>query len=696
MKKWMFLFVLTVLPAFPGLSSAEEENKDKKIVSTMDEVVVTATKTEEKRKDIPNSLILMDEMDIEESSATSLGELLANELGIDWRTSGNYGGASQEIHIRGMSGNGTQVLVNGVSVNSPSLGVADVSRIPLNNIERIEVVKGSGSLLYGSGAVGGTINIITKRPEKEKMDLKVSAGYGSEDTYELSAEHGMFVFGPFGYYLAANYRDTDGFRDNGDLEHKDVSLKLVMDKGDILDISFYGDYVDREYGRPGVKPPKETKEFIIGGEKFYNRESASLLDRGGDEDSRLVFEVKSQPINWLGLRARGDYSTMENYNYMRTTAGGTGSKTWVVNEVYGAEGNVDIKPFEGASLLLGLEYKEYNWKSENVRLNATGTVVPGSCVRAREGLHTTGSFVEAQYRPCMYFKALSGIRYEDHSEFGSEALPRFGVVINPEENTALKLNTGKHFLAPTPNDLFWPFDDWGWGMGAEGNRTLKPEEGWHSDITLEQSFLSNKIFLSGSFFKWDMDNRILWADDGTGIWRPTNLKSYKADGVELGARIGEFSGFSLNLNYTYLDAEEKAEEYSRSAFVPSKTWRTHRATYSPEHLFKACLCYKTTFGMTASATVRYVSDRLFYRNETTNWVDYKTVVYTLGSYWTADVKLEQRLYDHWVLSLRGNNLFDEEYDTYLQTFTNAGTGVTSVEGYPGAGRSVFFRATFEY
>jgi outer membrane cobalamin receptor len=207
-------------------------------------------------------------MDIEESPATSLGELLANELGIDWRTQGNYGGAVQEIHIRGMSGNGTQVLVNGVSVNSPSLGVADVGKISLNNIERIEIVKGSGSLLYGSGAMGGTVNIITKRPEREKMDLKVRAGYGSDNTYEASAEQGMFLTDDFGYYLTATRRETDGFRGNADLRHNDVSLKLVFDKGDILDISLYGDYIDRYYGVPGVEPPKGTADFLCGRNKI--------------------------------------------------------------------------------------------------------------------------------------------------------------------------------------------------------------------------------------------------------------------------------------------------------------------------------------------------------------------------------------------------------------------------------------------
>lgn len=84
--------------------------------------MVTATKTEEKRKDIVNSMVVKDAMDIAEAPAQSLGALLANEAGIDWRTRGNYGGAAESIQIRGMDADGTQVVRDGVVLNSPSLG----------------------------------------------------------------------------------------------------------------------------------------------------------------------------------------------------------------------------------------------------------------------------------------------------------------------------------------------------------------------------------------------------------------------------------------------------------------------------------------------------------------------------------------------------------------------------------------------
>ncbi len=681
MKRLMVVSVILVLLAVPGLSQAEEEQKE---VVTLEEIVVTATKTEEQRKDIPNAVIIMDEIEIQESPARSLGELLANKLGIDWRTYGNYGGSTQEIHIRGMGGDATQVFVNGVNVNSSSLGVADVAKIPLNSIERVEVVKGSGSLIYGTGAMGGTVNISTKRPKRDKTDLKASAGYGSQDTYHLSAEQGMFLPGDVGYYLTANRRETDGFRDNSDLTHNDVSLKLVYNKADMLDISFYGDYIEREYGRPGVKPPPGTQNFYTNGVQVYSSDAASTLDEGSDEDAHLVLQVKSNPAEWLSLKVRGDYSYMENYNltryYSSFTGGVPGNKTWTTNEVSTIEGNVDIRPFKGSSLLLGADYREYDWKNENTDLDDNGAEVSGSREKTKANLYSKGAYAEAQYRPFKYFKAQAGIRHENHSTFGYENLPRFGLIVNPFENTALKFSRGKHFKAPTPNDLFWPHEDWGWGMGVEGNPTLKPETGWHTDTTAEQSLFDDKTFITLTYFRWDIEDKIRWVPDASFFYRPQNLDSYEADGWELGTKIGPFYNMILALYYTKTDAKENRKGGAK-----------RQALYTPDDQFKADLTYWVGFGLSATGTARYVGERPgYYANDTD-----VNPTKTLPHYWTADLKIEQCLYDHWTLALHGNNLFDKGYETYVANFTDS-TGTSTLSGYPGAGRSVLLSVSYQY
>jgi outer membrane cobalamin receptor len=682
MKKCLLCVAIGALVWPVGGSASEGNWEDGEFI--LEDTVVTATKTEEQRADIPNSVILLGKAEIEESPAESLGDLLGNELGIDWRTYGGFGGASEAIHIRGMGADGSQIFVNGINVNSPSLGQADVARIPLNNIERIEVVKGSGSLLYGTGAMGGTVNIITKRPEHDKLDFKADAGFGSEGTYRLSAEHGLFFTDEFGYYLTATHRETDGFRDNSDLTHTDVSLKIVYEKTDALDVSLYGDYIDREYGRPGVKPPPGIEDFDVNGEQVYSRDAASMLDRGADEDVHLVLEVKGNPSEKIALNVRADYANMEAYNltryYSSFTGDVPGSKSWTTNEVSTVEGNADFKLFEGLSLLVGGDYKDYDWENESVDLDGSGIEYAGMGKQSSAQLDTNGLYGEAKYRPCAYFRVLAGIRREDHSTFGSETVSRFGFTINPSENTVFKFSRGKHFNAPTLNDLFYPYEDWGWGMGAEGNQDLRPEAGYHTDATFEQILLDNRVFVTFTYFDWDINDKIRWVPNESFFYRPQNLDRYKADGWELGVKIRPFHNTVMALSYTNTDAEEDLEGGVK-----------RQALYTPDSQFKGDLRYWTDFGFSATATVRYVSDRPG---------DYASdgdvsPAHVLGDYWTTDVKIEQRVYDHWIISLRCNNLFDQEYDTYYSSFYDS-TGASAMSGFPGAERSLFFSVSYEY
>lgn len=684
MNKKMYAAVLAMTVAWPVHARSAEP------VVTMDEVVVTATKTEEKISDVPYAVVIKDALDIAESPSQSIGGLLANEPGIDWRTRGDYGGAAEEIQIRGMGGDGTQVFFNGVNLNSPSLGSADVGRLPMNSIEKIEVVKGPGSLLYGTGAMAGTVNILTKSPQRDKLDMKLGSGFGSEGTYELSAEQGMYLSQDLGYYLTATKRETDGFRDNSDLDHNDASLKLVYDRGDALQVNLFGAYVDREYGVPGVRPPAGTQDYFVNGVKMYNAEAASLVNTGGDEDLYSALELKSRPLDWLSLSLRGDAVNMENYYYRRNNGAvwpkgaGEGDETWVTNEVLGLEGTAEIRLPQGVTLLVGSQYKDYNYQNEVGDLDANGVAVSGSQAAEDHGVFTRSAYTEVQYRPSQYLKLLAGLRHEQHSMFGYEDLPRFGAVISPLDGTSIKLGHGKHFKAPTMNDLYWPDDGW-----VRGNPALQPETGWHSDVNLEQALLGDKIVASASYFVWNIDNKIDWAENpafptvipGFDYWTPSNVNAYEARGWELGLQVKPMAAMRLDFSYTRTDAEEQ-----KSPGI----WR--QSQYTPKNLAKAEARYLFDFGLTAAALVRYVDERPAYYSTNSAIVPLRT----LDSYITADVKLSQQLREHWLLALQLNNIFDQGYDTYMASFRDEATATTTRQGYPGAGRSAFMSVRYEF
>jgi iron complex outermembrane receptor protein len=203
-----------------------------------------------------------------------------------------------------------------------------------------------------------------------------------------------------------------------------------------------------------------------------------------------------------------------------------------------------------------------------------------------------------------------------------------------------------------------------------------------------------------SYFHWNVDDKIQWEPDSQGVFTPINLGGYKADGIEAGIKIGPFYDLTMALNYTYTNAEEKNRAYTKQDYGPPADFQysmvKRRASYTPRNQFKADLTYKSNFGLTVTATARYTGDRVVYRTESTTYPDTKTVTYDLYSYWTADLKIEQRLYKHWILSLSGVNLFDKRYDTRLATFTDQASFRTSAAMYPGTGRSVFAGLTYEY
>ena len=192
------------------------------------------------------------------------------------------------------------------------------------------------------------MKLFTKRPGRDRIDLRLEGGGGTNNTYHLGFENGLLFDNDLGYYLTANYDETEGFRSNSDLDHKDVSLNLVLDRGEKLDLSLYGQFIDREFGRPGVRPPSGTATYYVDGVAVYNNESASLLDRGGDEDGMLALTAKSRLNDMLNITLLGNISSLESYNYLRYVnsfvfpATLPGAESWTTNTVYEIEGDLDI------------------------------------------------------------------------------------------------------------------------------------------------------------------------------------------------------------------------------------------------------------------------------------------------------------------------------------------------------------------
>ena len=253
-KVWLrlafLLFVLLVAEA----AFAEESKKGSGAAVTMDEVVVTGTRTEEKVEKIPANVTVIDKKRIEDSNAKNISDVLRSEEGIVVRDLvGN--GKTAIVDLRGFgeaAASNTLVLLDGRRVNAIDLSGTDWTQIPLDQVERIEIIRGTGSVLYGDNAVGGVINIITKTPS-EQWAFSAGSTFGSysrnKDQFSISGGHGKIAGSVFGSYDA-----SQGYRDNNELRVKDFGGKILFDAAEFLSFNLSGSYNSNTYGLPGPLP----------------------------------------------------------------------------------------------------------------------------------------------------------------------------------------------------------------------------------------------------------------------------------------------------------------------------------------------------------------------------------------------------------------------------------------------------------
>lgn len=254
--KTRLFIVLLVCLSCPVLLFAQEEainnqEQNPPIQYELDAIVVTANKVQEPISDIPKHVTVITSEDIKESSAKNIIELLTKEAGVNVRTT--FGNDKQAVvDLRGMGDTAASnviVMVDGLELNAPDQSGPSISSVPIEQIERIEIVRGAGSVVYGSGAVGGVINIITKKAGETPM-VDFYSSYGSYDTFEnrVSIDGNLKKI-----YLNLNagIHDSDGYRDNGFFEKKDIGVKSSYAINEHFSFMASGMYYKDEYGLPG-------------------------------------------------------------------------------------------------------------------------------------------------------------------------------------------------------------------------------------------------------------------------------------------------------------------------------------------------------------------------------------------------------------------------------------------------------------
>ncbi|MEN3297158.1 MAG: vitamin transporter [Burkholderiales bacterium] len=410
-------------------------------------VVVTATRTPQIAKEVLSDNIIITSEEIAKSGQRSLTDLLQRQRGIEISRNGGPG-TNASVFVRGANNKQTVVLVDGVRVVSTTTGEANWSAIPLSQIDRVEVVYGPLSSLYGADAVGGVIQIFTKQGEGAPAPT-VSVGAGSYGTY--NAETGISgSAGGFKYSLRAAHEESDGFSAR-------KPIRISRTRPDVYNQDADGYTNDSASGRLGVELAKGHEV----GFTFLHSRLDSQYDLSARFDDRLEQKVatyaayaRNQLLPYWNSHFQVSQSTDDSTNI---TAGGRSGIDTAQKQISWQNGftlrNTD---------LLQLIVEQRKEEAQSVALLQPRT-------------RTTDSVAAAyQLRQGAHLAALS-VRNDDSSQFGSHTTG--GVSYGYRVTSALRANASyaTSFRAPTFNELYFP------GFGVPSN---KPEKGKNAEVGL--------------------------------------------------------------------------------------------------------------------------------------------------------------------------------------------------------------------
>jgi vitamin B12 transporter len=518
-----FLFFLTFLP---NTSRAAEPAP----AESLPPLVVTATRTEVPLNQLTNSLTVITAEDIRERQSELVLEVLRDVAGVDVVQTGSMGTATT-VFIRGSASNQVLVLIDGVEINSTTTGAYDFANVTTESVERIEVLRGAGGTLYGSQAIGGVVNIITKKGQGPLAGgLSLQGGNGRTNR-QVGTVRG--ALGDLGYSFSVGRVASNGFRSVND-DYRNLSTSARLDYRVTENTSLKGIF-----------------HFLKSDGGLYNNNNFASQP---DPNARQATTQYVTKLEW-------EQKIFQNWDYRISGS--------MFKENAKATDDVDACVFFGfpcdapstdrfRPLITTGEFQT------NYRFEDLGTTTFGIQYNRRSAT-TSGGIDEAVGNFGYYLQQqlqfldrrlilIPGIRLDDNQEFGTAWTPSFSAAyLFKEIGTKLKGGYAKGFRAPTLNELFFPP---GFGCPAFGNPDLGPEKSWEINFGVEQSFLADRFKIGGNYFHREVKDLIEGTPipgDPFGCFRAENVGRARFDGVELTLGVKLFEGLTLNANYTYLD-----------------------------------------------------------------------------------------------------------------------------------------------
>jgi len=459
--------------------------------------------------------------------------------------------------MRGSTAAQVLVMMDGRPVNNPRDGQVDLSNIPLDNISRVEVMHGPGSSLYGSQAMGGVVNIITKSPPKVGQKTEFYSSFGTARTYVERLSQGARI-SDFGYLVNGGYQTSEGFRANSSLNAEDANIKLEYKLNGQNDVSLNSGFYHGKLGAPGpaTSPDLDDKQNTL--KRFFD------------------FNWCFKPDELTGVSVR----TYQNYDRLEFIENSTTyTKDVHTTTVRGLNLQLDKKIFDMYRLVAGFD------STKNMN---------DSTSSAKHEYNVIAGYLQNHLDLFDKLKINFGARIDDYSNFGTQFNPSFDFLYTFNDDIRFHGLASRSFRAPTFNDLYWPFNDYGPTYKEKGNPDLNPEKGITGELGIDVR--TSKYLTSGlTYYRSNYKQLIQWSKDTTNLWQPMNVNSAVIDGIEFENKIFISDNFDLDINYTYLMARDKD---------------THKyLVYQPKNKLDACLKFHDYNGLSIELKGQFTGQR---------------------------------------------------------------------------------------
>ncbi len=593
-----------VVSADPSPAPADSETQDleeKPPVTTL----VSATRREIPIEKSTRSVTVITREEIERSGKVFLLDLLRGVPGVTVVQLGTYGREAQ-ILMRGVNKESTLVMMDGVQINNMNQSLAALQHITTADIERIEIVRGTQSVLYGADAVGGLVHIITKPDRKKGLHADGRFEYG---TYETFYEEGTLSGGNkrFSFSGGGGRLDTEGLGGNDEYQNTTgrVHGKLQVTEKSELDLAFH--YFNTQVG---------IDDGLISG-RFRTDPNRSTKSRQQVANGRYTVSLTDWWQQYVQYSFFHDMGFSIDPRNPGLTAGADPEATKFKldgdRHTFEYQSDFYVKDFD--VLTVGYEFEH-------------GTVTSKSTSTYDQLARNHGFFAQNELTLWKIWTIVTGIRFDDHELYGLEASPLVSSGLWVEKTlTKLKGSFGRGFRAPTFNQLFFP---------NFGVPTLSPETSWNWDAGFEQNYLQNRDGLfSVMYFQSRIENLI------QNLALATNIGQAESQGVEIENRLRVWKDIFFNANYTYTHSIDRDTE--------------KRLLRVPRHMGKVGLSYdyKKLHGVVDLIWVGTREDSGAVTLDEYARLDF-SVFYDLGKYAQIYGRMEDATNDHY----RDANGFD--------------------------------------